>query len=116
MLKHESPSFQRVSAVTCWLVLLLLASTATIEASQLSIVNPVNTWVDTITGPIAFSLGLLVLVGVGLALAFGRVDVQQFAITGAVTILLLAIVFFARPTIRELFGGSSTPAAALLGF
>lgn len=99
-----------------WVALLAIAVTLPIDASTLSIVDPVNEWIDTLTGPIAFALGVLVLVGLGIAFGFGKVDFQQLAISGSVTVLLLGLVFLARPLIRELFGTSSTPAAALLGF
>lgn len=116
MLGPESSYLISNCSRACLLTLVLLATTATIEASQLSIVDPVNTWIDTITGPIAFGFGILVLVVAGLMLGFGRADIQQFAITSGVTVLVLAIVFLARQLIPELYGPSSTPAAALLGF
>ena len=116
MLNHEPARNPHSRIYTLLITFLLFVSATAIEASQLSIVDPVNTWIDTITGPIAFGFGILVMVVAGLMLGFGRADIQQFAITSGVTVLVLAIVFFARPLIRELFGPSSTPAAALLGF
>ena len=116
MLRHELPLYPRTGILSRWITLLLLAATLPVDASQLSIVDPINVWIDAFTGPIAFGLGILVLVGMGIAFAAGKVDFQQVGITSAVTVILLGIVFFARPLIRELFGVSATPAAALLGF
>ena len=116
MLRQEAFNIRHRVAPAFWVALIILALTIPVDASQLSIVDPVNEWIDTLTGPIAFSLGVLVLVGLGIAFGFGKVDFQQLAISGAVVVLLLGLVFLARPLIRELYGTPSTPAAALLGF
>ena len=116
MLRHETPHRLRTYYLMCLIGLLVLALTLPVCASTLSIVSPFQEFVDAVTGPIAVSLGILVLIGMGIALGFGRVDFQTFAMTSAVTVLLLAIVFLARPFLRDLFGTPATPAGALLGF
>ena len=116
MLRQAAFSISHRIVLAFCVAVVVIALTVPVDASQLSIVDPVNEWIDTLTGPIAFALGVLVLVGLGIAFGFGKVDFQQLAISGSVTVLLLGLVFLARPLIRELFGTSTTPAAALLGF
>ena len=116
MLRYQSPHRLRVFYFMCLIALLALAVTVPICASTLSIVSPLQKLVDALTGPVAVSLAMLVLVSMGIALGFGRVEFQTFAMTSSVTVLLLGIVFLARPFLRDLFGTPATPAAALLGF
>ena len=87
-----------------------------VSASTLAIVDPIEELVDAITGPIAVALGLLVLVGMGISYGMGRSDFQEWARNSAVTVLFLAVVFLARPFLRDLFGTPAAPAGALLGF
>ena len=114
MLRNE-PTPIRYERVLPFVIALAVVLTLPVDASHLSIVDPVNTWIDTITGPVAFGLGVLIFVGLGIAFGFSKIDFQQLGITGVVTILVLGLVFFSRPLIRELFG-ATTPAGALLGF
>ena len=116
MLRYQTPHRLRLFYFMSLIALLALAVTTPVCASSLSIVSPFQEFVDAVTGPIAVSLGILVLIGMGIALGFGRVEFQTFAMTSAVTVLLLAIVFLARPFLRDLFGTPATPAGALLGF
>ena len=87
-----------------------------VEASHLQIVAPINMWINTITGPVALGVGILIFVGLGVAMGSGKIDFTQLAITGLVTVAVLGLIFFARPLIHQLFGTASTPAGALLGF
>ena len=111
----NKPTLIPYEHVLTFVIALVVVLALPVDASHLSIVDPVNTWIDTITGPVAFALGVLIFVGLGIAFGFSKIDFQQLGITGAVTILLLGLVFFSRPLIRELFG-TTTPTGALLGF
>ena len=99
-----------------FIAFLVLAVTFPIDASHLSIVNPIDQWINTITGPVALGLGILIFVALGVGMGTGRLDFKEVAISGTVTVAVLGLIFFARPLIRELFGTSTTPAGALLGF
>ena len=118
MRKRETLCRPDLRLQVCWVTfLIVIVFLATpIDASHLQIVAPINKWINTITGPVALGLGILIFVGLGVAMGAGKIDFTQLAITGLVTVAVLGLIFFARPLIHQLFGASVTPSGALLGF
>ena len=69
--------------------------------------DPLTKVVDSITGPVAFGISVLAIVGAGCALIFGG-DISGFIKTVIYIALVVALIVGAVNVLSSLFGVSST--------
>lgn len=68
--------------------------------------GPLKKFVDSIKGPVAFSISLLGIVVCGAMLVFGG-EINEFVRRFIMLVMVVSVIIFAASLLSNLFGGSS---------
>ena len=93
------------------LMLLLVVDPAFAATTGLEWEGPLKKFVDSIKGPVAFSISLLGIVVCGAMLVFGG-EINEFVRRFIMLVMVVSVIIFAASLLSNLFGGSSAVIAA----